>query len=73
MTLEEMWQGVRRGYRRVNAFLEEFYRHGPAARRPSDSGILRLVRSAPRYVTLLRRLHAPSIPRPQTCEIPLRL
>jgi len=31
MTLQEMWQGVRRGYSRVNAFLEEFYRHGPAA------------------------------------------
>jgi hypothetical protein len=26
-----MWQGVRRGYSRVNAFLEAFYRHGPAA------------------------------------------
>lgn len=31
MTLEELWQQVRRGYARANAFLEQFYRHGPAA------------------------------------------
>jgi len=31
MTLEEIWQGVRRGYLRVNAFLEECYRHGSTA------------------------------------------
>jgi hypothetical protein len=31
MTWEKMWLGVRRGYLCVNAYLEAFYRHGPAA------------------------------------------
>lgn len=39
MTLQELWQGLRRGYRRVNAFLEQFYHHGPAAH--GIQGVLR--------------------------------
>lgn len=31
MTLQEFWQGLRRGYRRVNLFLEQLYSLGPAA------------------------------------------
>lgn len=31
MTLEALWQAMRRGYRRANAFLEAFYGLGPAA------------------------------------------
>lgn len=36
MTLEGMWQGLRRGYSRVNAFLDEFYRHGPTGHGVQD-------------------------------------
>ena len=31
MTWEEIWQAIRRAYSHVNAYLEAFYRHGPAA------------------------------------------
>ncbi|OGB91999.1 MAG: hypothetical protein A3G35_09910 [candidate division NC10 bacterium RIFCSPLOWO2_12_FULL_66_18] len=31
MRLVALWEGLRRGYRRVNASLEQFYHHGPAA------------------------------------------
>ena len=31
MTLQEVWRGLRRTYRRANAFLEQFYHLGPAA------------------------------------------
>lgn len=39
MRLEEFWQELRRGYWRVNAFLEQFYYHGPAAH--GVQGVLR--------------------------------
>lgn len=39
MRLEALWQELRRGYRRVNAFLEQFYYHGPAAH--GIQGVLR--------------------------------
>jgi hypothetical protein len=39
MTLEGLWQEIRRGYSRVNAFLEQYYRHGAA-----DHGIQGVVR-----------------------------
>lgn len=39
MTLEELWARARRGYACANAFLEQLYRHGPAAH--GVQGILR--------------------------------
>ena len=39
MRLVALWEGLRRGYRRVNASLEQFYHHGPAAH--GIQGVLR--------------------------------
>ncbi len=39
MTLRQVWEGLQRGYRRVNAFLEALYRLGPTAH--GVQGVLR--------------------------------